>query len=51
VRIGLSARARYGGGVLDIRKSYFGGTPIREECLIVDCRVLAGARAQSYKVT
>ena len=47
----LSAQARYAAGTLEILESYFGGTPIREEYLIVDSGVLAGAGARSYKLT
>jgi formate dehydrogenase len=47
----LSAQARYGAGTLEILESYFGETPIREEYLIVDSGVLAGAGARSYKLT
>jgi hypothetical protein len=37
-------------GTLEILKSYFGGTPIREEYLIVDSGALAGTGAKSYKL-
>jgi formate dehydrogenase len=47
----LSAQARYAAGTLEILESYFGGTPIREEYLIVDSGVLAGTGAKSYKLT
>jgi formate dehydrogenase len=47
----LSAQARYAAGTLEILESYFGGTPIREEYLIVDGGMLAGTGAQSYKLT
>jgi formate dehydrogenase len=47
----LSALARYAAGTLEILESYFGGTPIREEYLIVDRGVLAGTGAYSYKLT
>ena len=47
----LSAQARYAAGTLEILESYFDGTPIREEYLIVDGGVLAGAGARSYKLT
>jgi formate dehydrogenase len=47
----LSAQARYAAGTLEILQSYFGGTPIREEYLIVDGGVLAGTGARSYKLT
>ena len=47
----LSAQARYAAGTLEILESYFAGTPIRDEYLIVDSGVLAGTGAQSYKLT
>ncbi len=47
----LSAQARYAAGTLEILESYFGGTPIREEYLIVDGGRLAGTGAKSYKLT
>jgi len=47
----LSAQARYAAGTLEILESYFGGTPIRDEYLIVDGGVLAGTGAKSYKLT
>src|SRR5271155_2752054 len=47
----LSAQERYAAGTLEILESYFGGTPIREEYLIVDGGVLAGTGARSYKLT
>lgn len=47
----LSAQARYAAGTLEILESYFGGTPIRDEYLIVDSGVLAGTGAKSYKLT
>jgi formate dehydrogenase len=47
----LSAQARYAAGTLEILESYFDGTPIREEYLIVDGGMLAGTGAQSYKLT
>ena len=47
----LSAQARYAAGALEILESYFEGTPIREEYLIVDAGVLAGTGAKSYKLT
>lgn len=47
----LSAQARYAAGTLEILESYFGGTPIRDEYLIVDSGVLAGTGANSYKLT
>lgn len=47
----LSAQTRYAAGTLEILESYFGGTPIRDEYLIVDAGVLAGTGAKSYKLT
>ncbi len=47
----LSAQARYAAGTLEILESYFGGTPIREEYLIIDGGRLAGTGAESYKLT
>jgi formate dehydrogenase len=47
----LSAQARYAAGALEILESYFGGTPIREEYLIVDGGALAGTGARSYRLT
>jgi formate dehydrogenase len=47
----LSAQARYAAGTLEILESYFAGTPIRDEYLIVDGGVLAGTGAKSYKLT
>lgn len=47
----LSAQARYAAGTLEILESYFDGTPIRDEYLIVDSGVLAGTGAKSYKLT
>lgn len=47
----LSAQARYAAGTLEILESWFDGTPIRDEYLIVDSGVLAGTGAQSYKLT
>lgn len=47
----LSAQARYAAGTLEILESYFSGTPIRDEYLIVDSGVLAGTGAKSYKLT
>lgn len=44
----LSAQARYAAGTREILESYFGGTPIRDEYLIVDAGKLAGAGAHSY---
>lgn len=47
----LSAQARYAAGTLEILESYFDGTPIREEYLIVDGGMLAGTGSRSYKLT
>ena len=47
----LSAQARYAAGTLEILESYFGGTRIRDEYLIVDGGKLAGTGAKSYKLT
>ncbi|MCW4454328.1 NAD-dependent formate dehydrogenase [Flavobacterium sp. MXW15] len=47
----LSGQARYAAGTLEILQSYFDGTPIRDEYLIVDSGVLAGTGAKSYKLT
>lgn len=44
----LSAQARYAAGTREILESHFGGTPIRDEYLIVDAGKLAGAGAHSY---
>jgi formate dehydrogenase len=44
----LSAQARYAAGIREILESYFAGTPIRDEYLIVDGGRLAGAGAHSY---
>jgi formate dehydrogenase len=46
----LSAQARYAAGTLEILQDFFGGTPIREEYLIVDGGALAGTGARSYKL-
>ncbi|WP_236796931.1 NAD-dependent formate dehydrogenase [Amycolatopsis sp. GM8] len=46
----LSAQARYAAGTREILESWLGGTPIREEYLIVDGGKLAGAGAHSYSV-
>ncbi|MVT64862.1 NAD-dependent formate dehydrogenase [Bradyrhizobium pachyrhizi] len=46
----LSAQARYAAGTLEILQSYFDGTPIREEYLIVDAGGLAGTGAKSYEL-
>ncbi|QBR01092.1 NAD-dependent formate dehydrogenase [Paraburkholderia pallida] len=47
----LSAQARYAAGTLEILQSFFGGTPIREEYLIVDGGNLAGTGRASYQLT
>ncbi|MFG1608000.1 NAD-dependent formate dehydrogenase [Actinoplanes sp. NPDC049265] len=47
----LSAQARYAAGTREILESYFAGTPIRDEYLIVDGGALAGAGAHSYSTT
>ncbi|MEJ2865882.1 NAD-dependent formate dehydrogenase [Actinomycetospora flava] len=44
----LSAQARYAAGTREILESFFGGTPVRDEYLIVDGGKLAGAGAHSY---
>jgi formate dehydrogenase len=44
----LSAQARYAAGTREILESYFGGTAIRDEYLIVDGGQLAGTGAHSY---
>jgi formate dehydrogenase len=44
----LSAQTRYAAGTREILESYFNGTPIREEYLIVDAGMLAGTGAHSY---
>jgi formate dehydrogenase len=49
--IRLSAQARYAAGTLEILQSFFGGTPIRKEYLIIDGGTLAGTGATSYKLT
>ncbi|GIH23689.1 formate dehydrogenase [Acrocarpospora phusangensis] len=46
----LSAQARYAAGTREILEAWMGGTPIREEYLIVDKGRLAGAGAHSYSV-
>ncbi|ANZ43193.1 formate dehydrogenase [Lentzea guizhouensis] len=46
----LSAQARYAAGTREILESFFAGTPIREEYLIVDGGKLAGTGAHSYAV-
>ncbi|PPA05681.1 NAD-dependent formate dehydrogenase [Pseudomonas sp. MWU12-2312b] len=47
----LSAQARYAAGTLEILQSYFEGTRIREEYLIVDGGELAGTGAHSYQLS
>ncbi|MCU1650525.1 MAG: formate dehydrogenase [Pseudonocardiales bacterium] len=47
----LSAQARYAAGTREILESYFAGTPIRDEYLIVDGGKLAGTGAHSYSTT
>jgi formate dehydrogenase len=47
----LSAQARYAAGTLEILQSFFDGTPIREEYLIIDGGALAGTGARSYQLT
>lgn len=44
----LSAQTRYAAGTREILESYFAGTPIRDEYLIVDGGQLAGTGAHSY---
>ncbi|GAA0591189.1 NAD-dependent formate dehydrogenase [Kribbella sandramycini] len=44
----LSAQARYAAGTREILESWFAGTPIRDEYLIVDGGRLAGTGAHSY---
>ncbi|WP_066366142.1 NAD-dependent formate dehydrogenase [Herbidospora mongoliensis] len=44
----LSAQARYAAGTREILESFFAGTPIRDEYLIVDGGGLAGTGAHSY---
>ncbi|MGH3644954.1 MAG: NAD-dependent formate dehydrogenase [Mycobacterium sp.] len=44
----LSAQTRYAAGTREILESYFNGTPIRDEYLIVGSGQLAGAGAHSY---
>lgn len=44
----LSAQARYAAGTREILESFFAGTPIRDEYLIVDGGRLAGTGAHSY---
>ena len=45
----LSAQARYAGGTREILESFFAGTPIRPEYLIVEGGKLAGTGATSYQ--
>jgi formate dehydrogenase len=47
----LSAQTRYAAGTREILESYFAGTPIRDEYLIVDGGELAGTGARSYTAT
>lgn len=47
----LSAQTRYAAGTREILESYFRGTPIREEYLIVEGGGLAGTGAHSYTAT
>ena len=47
----LSGQARYAAGTLEILQDFLEGRPIRPEYLIVDAGKLAGAGAQSYKLT
>jgi formate dehydrogenase len=47
----LSAQTRYAAGTREILESYFAGTPIRDEYLIVDGGALAGVGARSYTAT
>jgi formate dehydrogenase len=47
----LSAQARYAAGTREILESYFAGTAIRDEYLIVDGGALAGTGARSYTAT
>ncbi len=44
----LSAQTRYAAGTREILESYFAGTPIRDEYLIVEGGKLAGVGAHSY---
>ncbi|MFG1626311.1 NAD-dependent formate dehydrogenase [Kribbella sp. NPDC049227] len=44
----LSAQTRYAAGTREILESWFAGTPIRDEYLIVDGGRLAGAGAHAY---
>ncbi len=45
----LSAQTRYAAGTLEILQSFYEGTPIREEYLIVDGGMLAGTGAKSLQ--
>ena len=45
----LSAQARYAAGTREILESFFAGTPIRPEYLIVEGGKLAGTGAKSYQ--
>ncbi|SEO87145.1 NAD-dependent formate dehydrogenase [Amycolatopsis saalfeldensis] len=47
----LSAQARYSAGTREILESWFDGTPIRDEYLIVDGGKLAGTGAHSYSAS
>ena len=47
----LSAQTRYAAGTREILESYFTGSPIRDEYLIVDGGALAGTGARSYTAT
>jgi len=46
----LSAQTRYAAGTREILECFFEGRPIRDEYLIVDAGMLAGAGAHSYTV-
>jgi formate dehydrogenase len=46
----LSAQARYAAGTREILESWFAGSPIRDEYLIVQGGTLAGVGAHSYSV-
>jgi formate dehydrogenase len=47
----LSAQARYAAGTREILECWLGGTPIRDEYLIVDGGRLAGTGAHSYSAS
>ncbi|MCD2197536.1 NAD-dependent formate dehydrogenase [Actinomycetospora endophytica] len=47
----LSAQARYAAGTREILESFFAGTALRDEYLIVDGGKLAGAGAHSYSTS